>query len=115
MYDSENWTIKTKDKIRITVVVIGFMRGLVKYTRTDNKRKEVIPKYLETESILGKISKYKLIKFNMSTDVKRQTPETTDRLQITATKEPRTTFEETDFWNNEARTGQQWPGCLNVK
>jgi hypothetical protein len=59
LYGSETWTVKSKDKSRLTAVEIRFMRKTLKYTWRDHKTNEEILNELEVTSILDKITSYK--------------------------------------------------------
>jgi hypothetical protein len=59
LYGSETWTVKSKDKSRLTAAEMKFMRKTAKYTWRDHKTNEEILNELEVTSILYKITSYK--------------------------------------------------------
>jgi hypothetical protein len=54
LYDSENWTIKTRDTRRITASEMKYMRRTGGYTWTDHKIKTEIAKELNITPVLHK-------------------------------------------------------------
>jgi hypothetical protein len=59
LYGSETWTLKSKDKSRLTAAEMRFMRNTAKYTWRDHKTNEKVLKELNVTSILEKITSYK--------------------------------------------------------
>jgi hypothetical protein len=59
LYGSETWTLKSKDKSRLTAAEMRFMRKTEKYTWRDHKTNEEIINELKVTSILDKIISYK--------------------------------------------------------
>jgi hypothetical protein len=54
LYGSETWTVKSKDKSRLTAAEMKFKRKTARYTRRDHKTNEEILNELEVTSILDK-------------------------------------------------------------
>ena len=59
LYDSETWTIKARDAIRITAAEMKYMRTAAGYTWTDYKTNTQITKELKITQILVKLLEYK--------------------------------------------------------
>ena len=57
-YGSEAWTIRNRDKSRITASEMRFMRHTAGYTKWDHKRNEDILHELYIEPVLGYIHQY---------------------------------------------------------
>jgi hypothetical protein len=57
--NSENWTVKSKDKSRLTAAEMRFMWKTAKYTYRDHKANEEISNELKITSILDRITSYK--------------------------------------------------------
>jgi hypothetical protein len=60
LYGSETWTVKSKDKSRLTAAEIRFMRKTAKYTWRDHKTNADILNKLKVTSILDKITSHKM-------------------------------------------------------
>jgi hypothetical protein len=54
LYGSETWTLKKKDKARITAAETKFFRKTAKYTLYDHKRTQDITKKLKTQLVFKK-------------------------------------------------------------
>jgi hypothetical protein len=59
LYGSETWTVKSKEKSRLTAAQIRFVRKTAKYTLRDHNTNEKILNELKVTSILEKITSYK--------------------------------------------------------
>ena len=59
LYESEIWTIKTRDANRITAAEMKYMRRTARYIWTDYKTNTQIAKELEITPILDKLLEYK--------------------------------------------------------
>jgi hypothetical protein len=61
LYGSETWTVKSRDKFRLTTAEMKFMRKTAKYSYTwrDQKTNAEILKEFKVISILDKITSYK--------------------------------------------------------
>jgi hypothetical protein len=56
LLNSENWTVRSKYKSRLTAAEMKFMRKTAKYTWRDHKASEEMLNKLKISSILEKIS-----------------------------------------------------------
>jgi hypothetical protein len=54
LYGSENWTMKSNDKTRVTAAEMRFMRTTAKYNWSDYKGNDDTLKELKTEPVMGK-------------------------------------------------------------
>jgi Tfp pilus assembly protein PilZ len=61
LYGSENWTVISKDKSRLTAAEMKFMRKTAKYTWRDHRTNEEILNELKITSILDKITIFKIV------------------------------------------------------
>jgi hypothetical protein len=59
LYGSENWTVKSKDKYRLSAVEMKFMPQNAKYTWRDHESREEILNKLKVTSVLDKVIKLK--------------------------------------------------------
>jgi hypothetical protein len=59
LYGSEAWTLKGRDKPRITAAEMKFMRKTAKYTWQDHKRNQDITEELKIQPVMEKINNYK--------------------------------------------------------
>jgi hypothetical protein len=59
LYGSKNWTVKSKDKSRLTASEMRFMRKTAKYTWRAHKTNEEITNELKVTSVFDKITSYK--------------------------------------------------------